>query len=328
MKRRSVLSTFAGAAAVGIAASLASQPAMAEFKPVKPVEFVIMAGTGGGADQMARFMQSIIEQEKFSPVPFIPVNKAGGSGAEALRYMQDKAGDDHTVMITLNSFYTTPQLNPGLGVDVNTFTPIARMAVDTFQLWLTSDSEISTLEEWVAKVKAEGKNWKMGGTGQGQEDSLVTGLLEKEFGLSMTYIPFKGGGDVAKQLIGKHVDSTVNNPSEQMGFFEAKQSKPIFTMTPQRLSEFPDTPTTAELGYPDLVYYMQRSIYGPPNMSKEAQEFHIGVFRKVMDSAQWVDYTGKSGLFRDWLQGDELAAFGKQTYDQHTELLKAMGELQ
>ena len=327
MKRRSLFRGALGATVLGLTTALASQPAMAEFTPRKPVEFIIMAGTGGGADQMARLMQSIIEQNDLSPVPFIPINKPGGSGAEALRYMKDKAGDDHVVMITLNSFFTTPQINPGLGVDPTAFTPIARMAVDTFQLWVNSETDIMTLEDWVNAVKNAGKGWKMGGTGKGQEDSLVTGMLESEFGLSMTYVPFPGGGTVAKNLIGKHIDSTVNNPAEQLGFFEAGDSRPLMTMTPERLPMFPDTPTTAELGYPDLVYYMQRNIYGPPEMSADAQAYYIDLFRKVFDSKQWVDFSESDGFFRDWLEGDELGEFGKKVYSQHTKLLKSMGEL-
>lgn len=327
MKRRSLFRGALGATVLGLTTALASQPALAEFQPRKPVEFIIMAGTGGGADQMARLIQSIIQQNDLSPVPFIPINKPGGSGAEALRYMQDKAGDDHTVMITLNSFFTTPQLNPGLGVDITKFTPIARMAVDTFQLWVTSDSGIESLEDYINAVKNAGKGWKMGGTGQGQEDTLVTGMLQDAFDIEVTYVPFPGGGTVAKNLIGKHIDSTVNNPAEQMGFYEAGDSRPLMTMTPERLDAFPDTPTSAELGYPDLVYYMQRNIFGPPEMSDDAQAYYIDLFRKVFDSKQWIDFTTSDGLFRDWLDGDDLGEFAKQAYDQHTKLLKAMGQL-
>ena len=82
--------------------------AKAAWAPKKPVEFIIMAGTGGGADQIARLLQGLIEKKKLSPRPFIPINKPGGSGAEALRYLKDKAGDNHKVLVTLNSFYTTP----------------------------------------------------------------------------------------------------------------------------------------------------------------------------------------------------------------------------
>ena len=58
-------------------------------------------------------------------------------------------------------------------------------------------------------MKASGGEWKMGGTGTGQEDSLVTAMLEKEFGIKMTYVPFKGGGDVAKNLVAAGVADRV-----------------------------------------------------------------------------------------------------------------------
>lgn len=303
--------------------------ALAQFEPKKPVEFIIMAGTGGGADQMARLMQSIIQKNDLSSQPFIPINKPGGSGAEALRYLQDKSGDDHVVMITLNSFYTTPLQNPDLGVDVSTFTPIGRMALDTFLLWVHSDSDIKSLDDYIAAVKGKGKDWKMGGTGQGQEDSLLTGMLQNKFGFEVTYVPFPGGGTVAKNLIGKHIDSTVNNPSEQLGFFEAGQSRPLVAFTPDRLPQFPDVPTSAEVGHDDLVYFMQRSINAPPGMSAEAQAYYIDLFKKVFDSAEWQDFCASDGIFCDeWLGGADLAAYHQTEKAKHSDLLKGMGLIQ
>ena len=66
-----------------------------------------VVGQGGGADRLARLIRSIIEKNDFSNQPFIPINKGGGSGAEALRYLKDKAGDPHVIMATLNSLYHT-----------------------------------------------------------------------------------------------------------------------------------------------------------------------------------------------------------------------------
>ncbi|WP_340119589.1 tripartite tricarboxylate transporter substrate-binding protein [Pelagibius sp. 7325] len=286
---------------------------------------IIMAGTGGGADQLARLIQSIIEQEKLSPRPFIPINKPGGSGAEALRYLQDKEGDDHVVLVTLNSFYTTPIINEGLGVDVTKFTPIGLMALDTFQLWVTSDSGIDSLDDWVKTVKAADR-WNVGGTGKGQEDSILFAMLQAEFGIdNITYIPFEGGGTVAKNLVGKHIASTVNNPSEQMGFYEAKQSKPLVQFTDERLALFPDVPTAKELGT-DIVYFMQRSFNAPPGMSKEAQDFYVDLFGKVFNSETWQNYCKDEGLMCDtYVSGDELAAFHDKQLARHKALIEKVG---
>jgi tripartite-type tricarboxylate transporter receptor subunit TctC len=314
------------ALAAGVSVAAALPGAAVAWEPQKPVEFIIMAGTGGGADQIARLLQALIEQKDLSPRPFIPINKPGGSGAEALRYLHDKAGDDHTVLVTLNSFYTTPIIQEGLGVDVLGFTPIGRMAMDTFLLWVNVDQEeIDSLEAFVDVAKSAGKEWKMGGTGSGQEDSILTAMLEAEFDLDMTYIPFEGGGTVAKNLVGNHVDSTVNNPAEQNEFWRAGNTKPLVQFTEERMETYPDVPTAKELGH-DVEYYMQRSINGPPGMPKEAQDWYIQLFQALFESEEWQAYCQSEGLFCDeWMAGADLAAFHQTQYDRHKALIDKVG---
>ncbi|KAA5606809.1 tripartite tricarboxylate transporter substrate binding protein [Roseospira marina] len=280
---------------------------------------VIMAGQGGGADRLARFFQSLIQKHDLTNMPVLPVNKGGGSGAEALRYMKDNAGDAHKVMATLNSYYTTP-LRQDIGVDIETFTPIARMAVDTFVLWVNADSDIHTLDEFVTAVKEADGSWKMGGTGTGQEDSLVTAMLEQEFGIKFTYVPFDGGGTVAKNLVGGHIDSTVNNPSEQLPFFRAGKSRPIATFTEARLEPLPDVPTMTELGH-DLTYGMQRSFVGAPGMPADAQQYYIDLFTKVSESEEWQEYAASEALDTKLLTGDALQEYFLKERATHAKIL-------
>ena len=285
-----------------------------------------MAGTGGGADQIARLLQGLIEQKDLSPRPFIPINKPGGSGAEALQYLKDKAGDNHTVMMTLNSYYTTPVIQEDLGIDIAEFTPIGLMALDTFLLWVHTDREdISDLDSYVGAVKSAGLDWKVGGTGSGQEDSILTAMMEAQFDYDVTYIPFPGGGTVAKNLIGNHIDSTVNNPSEQMEFFRAGNSKPLVQFTGERMAAFPDTPTAKELGV-DIEYYMQRSVNGPPGMDPEAVAFYTELFGELFASQEWQDFCTSDGLTCDnFMNGAELASFHADNVVAHTKLIEQVG---
>lgn len=130
MTRRAAL---AGVASIAMIAAGATSALAEGWKPQKPVEMVIMAGQGGGADRLARLFQSIIQKEGLASMPVLPVNKGGGSGAEALRYLKDNEGDAHKIMATLNSYYTTP-LRTDIGVDIEEFQPVARMALDTLSL--------------------------------------------------------------------------------------------------------------------------------------------------------------------------------------------------
>jgi tripartite-type tricarboxylate transporter receptor subunit TctC len=316
------------ACAIGVTAILAGMPVIAQaWEPQKPVEFVVMAGKGGGADKAVRLIQSIIASENMAPVPFTPVNKPGGSGAEALVHLQGKKGDNHTIMFTLNSFYTTPLRQPGLGIDIATFTPIARMAEDTFLLWVNTDrKDINNVADFVKAAKAKGNKWIMAGTGKNSEDNLLTDFLNSAYGLNMKYVPYKGGGKVAKELAGNNADSTVNNPSEQLGFYEAGNTKALAAFTPTRLPLFPNAPTFKELGK-DFVYFMQRTVVGAPGMSNEAEQYYTELFTKVFNSDKWQGYRTKKSLQGDLLTGDALMSYWKKERDIHETMLKNMGAL-
>lgn len=322
----SIKRTLALAGAGALAAGMFAGSALAEWQPRKPIEFVVMAGKGGGADKAVRLMQSIIAKENLAPVPVTPINKPGGSGAEALIYMNSKKGDDHTIMFTLNSFYTTPLRQPGLNVNIEEFTPIMRMAEDTFCLWVHTDAGINTIDDFVKAAKEKGSDWIMAGTGKASEDNLITDYLNTAYGLKMKYVPYKGGGEVAKELAGKNANSTVNNPSEALGFFQSETVKPVACLTGERLALFKDAPTLKELGK-DFEYYMQRTVVGAPGMSDEAKAYYRDLFTKVFNSEDWQKYRNTRALQGDPITGDELMAYWKKERDVHEKMLKEMGAL-
>jgi tripartite-type tricarboxylate transporter receptor subunit TctC len=321
--KRTTLSLFCAAA---FATMLVGGVAQA-FEPNKPIDFIIMAGKGGGADKMARLMQSIVEQENLSPQPLIPVNKPGGSGAEALVHMKNVGDPNHTIMVTLNSFFTTPLRQPGLGIDIMTFAPVGRMANDTFLLWVHKDEGITTFDQFVAEAKKRGSGWVMGGTGKNSEDNIITDFLNSNYGLSIKYIPYKGGGEVAKQLAGQQITSSVNNPSEALGFYEAGTVIPLVAFTNERLPMFPDVPTLKQSGG-DFSYFMQRAVVGAPGMSVDATKFYTDLFAKVYESEGWQTYKKKKSLMGDFLAGDGLKSYWKTQRDRHVLMLKASGAIQ
>ncbi|MEL6316692.1 MAG: tripartite tricarboxylate transporter substrate-binding protein [Pseudomonadota bacterium] len=312
-------------AAAGLALGALTGAAQA-WEPSKPIDFVIMAGKGGGADKMARLMQSIVEKEKLSNRPLVPANKPGGSGAEALVHMKGAPDPDHTIMVTLNSFFTTPLRQPGLGVDIMTFAPVGRMAEDTFLLWVHKDTGVTTFEQFLAEAKSRGSGWVMGGTGKNSEDNIITDHLNNAFGLEMKYIPYKGGGAVAKDLAGKQITSSVNNPSEALGFYEAGDLIPLVAFTDERLPLFPDVPTLKETGE-DFAYYMQRAVVGAPGMSDEALAYYTDLFTKVFQSADWQNYKKTKSLFGDFVAGGDLKSYWGSQRDRHEQILKASGAI-
>ncbi|MEK9552365.1 MAG: tripartite tricarboxylate transporter substrate binding protein [Alphaproteobacteria bacterium] len=310
---------------LGCATVVVASPAIA-WQPNKPIDFIIMAGKGGGADKMARLMQGIVEKESLAERPLVPVNKSGGSGAEALMAAKGASDPDHTIMVTLNSFYTTPLRQPGLEVDVLTFAPVARMAEDTFLLWVHADTGITTFEQWLDVARDQGSKWVMGGTGSNSEDNIITDFLNTNYGLSMKYIPYKGGGAVAKDVAGKQINSSVNNPSEAIGFWQSGDMVPLVAFTNERLPMFPEVPTLREKGG-EFSYFMQRSVVGAPGMSDEARAYYTELFTKVYNSEDWQAYKSKKSLMGDLMSGEQLSDYWRDQRDNHEQILRSSGAI-
>src|SRR3954465_2358995 len=185
------------AAAVSFASGMPA--AQAAWEPTRPVEIVVPAGPGGGADQMARVVQGIVTKHGLMKQSLIVVNKAGGAGGEGFLDVKSARGNPHKLIITLSNLFTTP-LATGIPFNWKDLTPVAMLALDEFVLWVNADTPHKSVKDYVDAVKkAPAGSMKMGGTGSKQEDQIVTVALEKATGKKMTYVPFKGGGDVAVQ---------------------------------------------------------------------------------------------------------------------------------
>ncbi len=291
---------------VALAALLGEGGTAGAWQPTKTVEFVVPAGTGGGADIMARFISPLIEKHKLSPQPFIVANRSGGAGAEGFLYVKGKTGDAHVITLTLDNLFTTP-LATGVPFNWKELTPVARLALDWFVLWVNAETPYKTAKEYLDAVKAKPTQFKMGGTGTAQEDQINTILMEQAFGLKLIYVPFKGGGEVCTNLVGKHVDSTVNNPSECVGHWKAGRVRPLALIDHARidLPGWRDIPTMKEATDFDMSYLMLRGIFLPPGVPKEALEWYVDLFRKVTETPEWKKYVADNALKPAFLTGPE-----------------------
>ncbi len=292
--------------------------ASAEWQPTKPIQFIVMAGKGGGADKATRAIVDIIAKNKLAPVPVEVVNMPGRSGGDALAEMVKRTGDNHLLLFTLNSFYTTPLEMPDLKVDIARFAPVARLAEDVFLLWVNAErTDIRTIDDFVAAAKAKGKGWVRVGTGKGAEDQMLTDFLNASYGLEMTYVSKGGGGEVARELAEKHADSTVNNPSEQDEFYPKGITKPIVAFTPGRLKAYVTVPTLRETGM-DFTYFMQRSVVGAPGMSAEALAWYQKMFKTLFEGPDWKTYREKNSLSGDLLSGGPLMNYWLAEREKHS----------
>jgi len=313
---------------------LGATPALA-WEPTKTVEFIVPAGTGGGADQMARFIQGMVAKHNLMKQPMVVMNKGGGAGAEGFLDVKDAKGDPYKIIITLSNLFTTP-LATGVPFNWKDLTPVTMMALDEFVFWVNADTPYKTAMEYIDAAKKAGPGkFKMGGTGSKQEDQIITVLIEKRTGAQFTYIPYKGGGEVAVQLVGKHVDSTVNNPIEAVAQWRAGQLRPLCVFDDKRMPyknkitetmSWYDIPTCKSAGL-DVEYLMLRGIFMAGGVTQEQLNFYVDLLAKVRALPEWQEFMAQGAFNQTALQGDEFKAWLTQEEKRHMELMKEAGFL-
>lgn len=320
------------AMALAVAAILPAGAAAA-WQPTKPVEVIVPAGAGGASDQMARTIQGIITKYNLMKSPMMIINKGGASGAEGIMDGKASKGDAHKLIVTFSLIYTLP-VSTNLPFNWRDLNPVAMIAQDEFILWNNSEAKEKTAKEFIDAVKAAPSGtFKMGGTGSKREDHIITVALDKLTGKKFVYIPYKSGGEAATQLVGKHTDANVNNPSENMAQFRAGQVRALCVFSDHRMEytekitkdqAWADIPTCKEAGI-DVQYRMLRALFLPPGTTAEQSAFYIDLLKKVTATKEWNEYVAKNALKKVFLTGKELTDFLAKDEAFHNALMTEAG---
>jgi len=329
------LRNLAAAAATAVAATvlpvISTGAAAAPWQPSKNVEFIVPAGTGGGADQMARLIQGIITKNNLMKTAMVVVNKGGGAGAEGFLDIKNAKGDPHKIVITLSNLFTTP-LATGVPFSWKDMTPVAMLALDEFILWVNAESPYKTTQQYVEAVKSSGGKLKMGGTGSKQEDQIITALIEKSISGKFIYVPYKGGGEVAVQLVGKHVDSTVNNPIEAVAQWRGAKVRPLCVFDTKKLpykekiadAAWADLQTCKENGL-DVEYLMLRGIFMAPGVTPEQTAYYVDLMKKVRATAEWKKFMDEGAFNQTFMEGAEFTRWVANEEIRHRLLMQEAG---
>jgi putative tricarboxylic transport membrane protein len=333
MKSRTIRIAFGALAGLGVAGALTASPAQAQWQPTRPVEFIVPAGTGGGADQMARTIQGIVSKHNLMKTPLVVINKAGGAGGEGFIDVKNSRNNPHKIIITLSNLFTTP-LATGIPFNWKDLTPVAMLALDEFVLWVNAETPYKSVEDYVAAVKkAPPGQFKMGGTGSRQEDQIITVAIEKSTGVKFTYIPFRGGGEVAVQLVGNHVNSTVNNPIEGVAQWRGSKVRPLCVFDDTALPykdvivdkmSWSSIPTCMSQGL-KMEYLMLRGIFMSPGATKDQVAYYVELFKKVRETPEWKKFMTDGAFNQTFMAGDEYAKWVAKEEQRHRELMTEAG---
>ncbi len=300
----------------------------ADWQPLKPVELIVPAGPGGGADQMAHLMQEVVAKYRLMPQPIVVINKPGNSGAEGFLLIKQNRGNSHQLVVTLSNIFTAP-IATGADFSWRDLTPISLMALDEFVLWVNAEAPYRSAKQYIDAVRAAPGKFKMGGTGSLQEDEIVTRALEHAAGVKFKYVALKGGGDVAQALADKNVDSTLNNPIEALKHWSGGKVRPLGVFDSQPIGStepivgdagWNSIPTMKGQGY-NIEYLMMRGIFAAPEIPRDAKLYYVEVMARITRTPEWQAYLQKGALKHKYIIGNAFHSWLTFAETMHQSLM-------
>jgi tripartite-type tricarboxylate transporter receptor subunit TctC len=279
--------------------------------PERPIELVIPMAPGGSADVAVRIFSE--ELGRALKVPIIVVNRAGGSGIQGSLYVAKARKDGYTLLQgSGTSLIIMPIINKEATYDpLKDFIPIAQFASVPSAFVVRSESPFRTLNDLIEYARANPGKLKNGAGGLGTESYFNLELLCVKNKIKITTIPFKSGGEALPALLGGHVDMASNTITTVGPQIKAGKLRGLAVTSDKRLPDFPDVPTTAEEGMPDINFRTWFGLLAPAGTPPAVIKVLIPVAAKIFTNPEIIQRAVKAGFMPDYKAQDEFRKFIK-----------------
>ena len=285
----------------------------AEWKPSKPITIVVGFAPGGSADQIARQLSFAVQD--ILPVPVIVMNRAGAAGTIAAQMVADAEPDGYTLFVGGGSETTSVGNFKPLGYDSRTsFTPVIKVSRAPSVLAVRADAPFADMQALMAEARKKPENISYGSTGEGGIFHATATVFEKETGIKLLHVPYKGAANAMNALVAGQIDCAFGAYEEMKGLIDAGRVRPLALFSGSRLPALPDVPTMTELGVPVALDNM-KGLMGPANMPDDVTHYLHDAFRKGMQTQGWKDWVAKSGLTEDYKDGEKFQLEVVEAYE-------------
>ena len=284
---------------------MTSLTAAADEFPSKPIEVVIHSSYGGGTDTTARMM--MIRSRRNLETDMFVVSKRGGSGATAQSYVLSKPADGYTIMaLTQTHLYTMAQGKSEMKID--DIVGVARAMDDPTFITVGKDSPHQTLEDLIAAGKEGALNWGVANIGGTEHIGLAQ--LAKAADMNYKPVAMGSGLQMVQGLVSGELDATLPNVSEGGAMIADGSIRPLAVMAKERLAEYPDVPTTWELGY-EVSTSTTRGYAVLADTPPEIVQKLSDALVSAMQHETFANYLTSSGL------DPETSVAGTEVWDAH-----------
>lgn len=295
------------------AAALAMPSLARAWTPAQPITILVGFAPGGSADQIARHLSNAAKN--IVPVPVLVLNRVGAAGAIAAQATAEAKPDGYTLFVGGGSETTSVGNFKSLPYDPRTgFTTIIKVSRAPSILAVRADSKFRDMQALMAQARSAPEAVSYGSTGEGGIFHATGLVWEKEAGVRLLHVPYKGATDAMNALLGGQVDSAFGAYEEMKTMVDAKRIRPLAVFSHSRIAAIGDTPIMTELGMPVQLDNM-KGLMAPAGLPEPVRRYLHDAFRQAMDTPEWKDYVARSGITQDYADGPTFQRQIVQAYE-------------
>jgi tripartite-type tricarboxylate transporter receptor subunit TctC len=291
--------------------------------PTRPVKIVVPFSAAGTADLLARVLADKLSASLGQP--FILEHRPGAGGVIGQEQVARAAPDGYTfVLSSVGSLVIGPVITPAPFDPLKDFTHIAYLGGQAVVLYVNKDARYRTLAELAVHAKASPGAITYATISVGSQTQLVHEQFQRDTGIRMTHVPYRGAGQIVTDVIGGHIGVGLTALTAAAGQLSSGLLHGLAVSSEHRLPEFPDLPTYKEQGYPDLVASAWFGLSGPANLPRDIVERLNAEAVKAMHAPDMQPRFRREAIDTKTLDAAGFTAFFKAETDRWTPLAKAV----
>jgi len=293
--------------------------------PSRPVKIIAPFAPGGTADTLGRLIaQKLSEQLKES---FVVENRPGAGGVVGSEFVSNSPPDGYTLVISgIASHVIAPHLPTGTPYDpLKDFTHIALLGGPPAVFAVQPSLQAKTLKEFVALAKSQPGKLTYGSPGPGTQGQLVAEYFKKLAGIDVLHVPYKGASAAVADLMGGQINAVSTTLTTAAGPIKGGRARALALSSAERLPDYPDIPTFAEQGYPDLVATVWFSLSGPAGMPQDIVERLNAEVRRALELSDVRERLRHDGIVPNRLDAKEFTAFVADEVRRWGPIVRASG---
>ena len=319
LSRRRMLANLASSLA-----AMGSSSSWSQAYPSRPIRIVVPYSPGGPVDVTARIFAEPLG--RYLRQSIIVDNRAGGNAAIGTEFVARSAPDGYTLLMAAPAHTSNPSLMKSLSFDTaKDFTGISCIMDQPLLIAVHSDLEVNTLDELLAKLRANPGKFNYGTSGAGGPQHLMGEMFKTATGTQITHIPYKGAAPASVALLAGETQVAFSTPTNILPHIKTGKLKVLAVSNAKRSPFTPDIPTLAELGVTGFNYSSWTGLLAPTGTPKDViQKLYSGVLASLAEK-EVKDKMFQNGIQPLGTSPEEFAKFLALDFSRSAKIISDSG---